>query len=136
MDRANTNRRFAVPGMKRLAVFLDWLASGSTYNNLRDKYDISKALISEIINAYVVHFRETAVRDHIKLPASGRLQEVMKDFELLCHLPGVCGALDGTFVEIGKPTEHGNMFWCYKHMYAITILAVVDGLSWPASWCW
>jgi hypothetical protein len=127
MERADTNRRCAVPGMKRLAIFVDWLATGSTYNNLHSKYDVSKGLISEIINAYVVYFRQTAVRDLIKLPEGERLQEVIKDFELLCHLPGVCGALDGTFVEIGKPTEHGNMFWCYKHKYAITVLAVVDG---------
>jgi hypothetical protein len=119
--------------MKRLAIFLDWLATGSTYNNLHAKYDVSKGLISELINTYVVHFRDTTVRDLIKLPAGEQLQEVMKDFELLCHLPGVCGALDGTFVEIGKPTEHGNMFWCYKHKYAITVLAVVNGRG---QFCW
>lgn len=114
-------------GMKRQAIFLDWLATGSTYNNLGHKYDISKGAISEIIHSYVSHFRETLVREQIRLPCDEELQQVMKEFESLCHLPGVCGALDGTFVEIAKPSEHGNMYWCYKHKYAITVMAVVDG---------
>lgn len=126
LEKAGTNLRFAIPAMKRLAVFLDWLASGSTYKSLADKYDISAASCTQIIHAGVTHFHATAVDDAIRVPAGDELDYVMKRFEELCHLPGVCGAVDGTFVEIAKPVEYGNMYWCYKHMYAITVLAVVD----------
>jgi hypothetical protein len=109
-----------------MAVFLDWLATGSTYKSLARTYDISPAIISRIIRSSVYHFRQTAVKDALKLPKGAELQHVMQEFELLCHLPGVCGALDGTFIEISKPVANGHLYWCYKHIHAITLLAVVD----------
>ena len=37
------------------------------------------------------------------------------------------GAIDGTFMQIKKPTEFGDTYYCYKHIMAIIILGCVDG---------
>lgn len=66
----------------------------------------------------------------IRIPEGEELQQVMTDFEALCNLPCVAGAIDGTFMRITKPPgAYGDTFYCYKKFSAIIILAVVDALG-------
>jgi hypothetical protein len=115
-----------VDGRKRFAILLDWFATGASYTTLAGKYDVSRVLISRIITQGVPHLRVRLVPEFLKLPSSGELRWGIREFERLCHLPGVCGALDGTFMEIQKPSLCGNEYYCYKGFYAIVLLAVVD----------
>ena len=50
----------------------------------------------------------------------------MIDFKALCGLPFCAGALDGTFMQIKKPTNFSDSYFCYKKFVAIIVLACVD----------
>lgn len=42
-----------------------------------------------------------------------QLDQTMVDFEGLCHLPDVGGALDDTFMFRMKPATHGDLYITY-----------------------
>lgn len=70
---------------------------------------------------------EHFVSDWIAFPSTDEaLMDTMRGFLGLCKLPGVCGAMDGTFMPIRKPSKNGDQYWCYKKYCALLVLAVVD----------
>ena len=62
----------------------------------------------------------------IKFPTGGELDLVTTDFESLCGLLLCAGTIDGTFMEIMKPTEFGDIYYSYIHITAIIVLDCVD----------
>eukprot|EP00117_Sycon_ciliatum_P032505 scpid94367/ scgid25191/ len=58
----------------------------------------------------------------LTFPSGKELEQTMQDFQGLCHLPGIAGALDKTFMRILKPVEHGDTYHCYKGFPAIVLL--------------
>ena len=51
---------------------------------------------------------------------------MISDFETLCCLPQCCGAVDGTFMKIKKPTLFGDAYHYYKGFSSILIVGCVD----------
>ena len=89
-------------------------------------YDVSKTVVGNIIHDAVYIFRKHMVPESIN-PTGGELVQVMTDFEGLCKLPGCCGAIDGTFIRIIKPSgPWGDVYYCCKKYTAIMIFACVD----------
>jgi hypothetical protein len=113
--------------MKRLAVFLYWLAHGESMPSVAGKFAIGISTVHAIVHAGVDLFHDSLVPDMVALPRGDRLLDVIRGFRGLCQLPMVCGALDGTFIEVAKPTgDSASLWWCYKSMYAMILLALVD----------
>lgn len=125
LARESTCYREAIPPRKRLAIFLHWLAHGESMPAVARAYDIAQSTVHNIVHAGVELFHDTLVPDMVVLPKGDKLLDVMRGFRGLCQLPMVCGALDGTFIEIAKP-ENPGLWWCYKSMYAMILLALVD----------
>ena len=112
LGKSDTTMRECVPADKRLAIFLSWLSNGTSFHALACTYDVSKAVVGNIIHDAVYIFRKHMVTESIKFPTGGELVQVMTDFEGLCKLPGCCGAIDGTFTKPAGPW--GDVYYCYK----------------------
>ena len=65
--------------------------------------------------------------DTILFPTGVELEQVVCDFESLCGMPHCSGALDGTFMKIQRPTEFGDLYFCYKCFTAIIVFGCVNG---------
>ncbi len=62
----------------------------------------------------------------IKLPSTpAKWKEIMDGFEGVCGFPNVCGARDGTLIEIERPCDHEG-WYCRKGYPAINVQGVVD----------
>ena len=125
-EKRDTRLRSCVPAHKRLAITLDWLASGAPLRSIAGKYDVGKATAGAITVSVVRALWRHMVPVEVRIPSAGEMQNVIADFESLCWLPGCAGALDGTFMHISRPKKWGDAYYCYKKFYSILILALVD----------
>lgn len=120
-------------GVEPLAVFamtLKWLATGIPYTEIAGKFCIAEQTAGKWARIVVDKLFTHVVPDLIRFPRGAELTRVMQDFECLSLLPGIAGAIDGSFIEILKPSvEFADRFWCYKNKIAILLLAVVDAVG-------
>lgn len=88
---------------------------------------MSKQTLQKWVPIVIEALDERLIPELIVFPSGRELHQVMRDFECLCHLPCVAGAIDGTFIELTKPSgQHADVYWCYKNKISILLLAVVD----------
>lgn len=126
LEKEDTCMRQSVPYAKRFAILLHWLAQGLSFAQLSALYGVAKSTAVSIVHEGVTMLLRCLVPVSIRFPTGTELEQVMVDFESLSGLPMCAGALDGTFMEIKKPSEFGDTYYCYKHMMAIIILGCVD----------
>lgn len=126
MEKRDTNRRQAIPGPKRMAIFLSYLAHGHKQTQLATMWDVSQPSVSNIIADGIAVFKQHMVRAEIRAVAGEAAQKVAEDFKKEWGLPNCIGAVDGTFFHIQQPSGWGDAYWCYKRMYGIIVLAVCD----------
>ena len=126
LEKSNTGMGTPIPGKKRLAILLHWLACGGAYKEVSDLYQFGHATLCKIVHEATAVLVEHLVPDVIVFPEQQELNRVMDDFESLCHLPRCCGAVDGTFMKIIKPVDFGDAYRCHKGYPAILILGCVD----------
>lgn len=120
-------RKDFIPPRKAFAATLRWLATGGCISHCQDDFGMARSTLQKhakiVVNALYYHFKPT----QIKWPTGGELTQVFTDFEQLCGLPLVAGAIDGSFIEFTKPKgPFASRYWCYKNKIAILLLAVVD----------
>ena len=126
MKKKDTKLRKAVPFAKRFAIVLHWLAHSLSFMQVSALYAVAKSTVISIVHEGVSVLLQRLVPVSIKFPTGSELDQVITDLESLCGLPFCVGAIDGTFMEIKKPTEFGDTYYCYKHFNAIIILGCVD----------
>lgn len=126
MAKQDTNYRSSIPGKKRMAIFLTYLAHGHKQEQLRLLYDVSQSVVSKIIRQGLLVFLEFMVAAEITVPVGQELLGVEAGFRSLAGMRGCIGAVDGSFFHINQPSGWGEAYWCYKHIYAILLLAIVD----------
>ena len=105
---------------------LHWLSQCLSFAQLAALYAIAKSVAVAIVHEGITMFLQELVPVSIKFPTGSELQQVMCDLESLCGLPCCAGAIDGTFMQIKKPTEFGDTYYCYKRYTAIIVLGCVD----------
>ena len=126
LRKKETNMRQPVSYSKRMAIILHWLAQCLSFSQVSAMYAIAKSTSVAIIHEGIHVLLERLVPESIKFPTGKELDQVMCDLESLCGMPMCAGALDGTFMQIKKPTEFGDTYYCYKHFMAIIVLGCVD----------
>eukprot|EP00117_Sycon_ciliatum_P000332 scpid75938/ scgid6440/ len=126
LERQRTHLRRTIPGCKRLAIALYFLAQGETYAEVAALFQVGQSTVTSIVHQVVTTLVGPLSAHTILFPTGRQLNRTMRRFEELCGLPMCCGAVDGTFQQIVKPDEYGDAYWCYKGYSAILLLARVD----------
>jgi hypothetical protein len=85
-----------------VAVTLFKLIHGTSLFVCSEMFTIGKSTYSAILRQ-IVRAINDCFRHEINWPTGERLQEVQRDFQQLCGLPTVAGAIDGTHINISKP---------------------------------
>lgn len=108
---------------------LYWLATGNTFESVCSDFCAAASTARKWIKITIIALHGIR-NDFIKFPVGDELKRVIDDFEGICKLPNVAGAIDGTIVELLKPTEpFQDRYWCYKNKIGIIVLAVVDAVG-------
>jgi hypothetical protein len=68
-----------------------------------------------------------ALWHEISWPTSERLIQIQNEYNFLCGLSGVVGAIDGTHISISKPRVGPKDYFYFKtHGYTLNCQVVVD----------
>ena len=126
IQKQNTRYRLAIPVVVRVACTLLKLAHGAGMRLCSELFAIGTSTVSSVVHD-TCRAINIALRHEIAWPTGNRLIQVQNDFELMCGLPAVVGAIDGTHISISKPRVGPEDYYYFKtHGYTLNCQAVVD----------
>ncbi|XP_066969032.1 uncharacterized protein [Macrobrachium rosenbergii] len=125
--KKNTVMRDAIPASQRLSVTLRYLATGSSFGDLKSSSAISPQSIGQIVMETckaLIH----CLKGYIQLPKTEEeWKGVARGFEERWNFPNCVGAIDGHHVETKKPTLSGSSYHNDKYrFFSIVLLALVN----------
>jgi hypothetical protein len=126
VQKQDTKYHLAIPVLVRIAVTLFKLTHGASLFVCSEMFVVGKSTCSAILRQTVRAIND-CLRHEINWPTEERLQEVQRDFQQLCGLPTVAGAIDGTHINISKPRYGAEDYYYFKSGgYSLNCQAVVD----------
>lgn len=125
-SRAKKGGSDVVPPRAKLAITLQYLATGCSQCSLESTWGWARSTISGIIKDTVGAMRNFLVKGNIKVPQGEELINVIQSFKA-AGLPCCAGAIDGCYLPIRCPSQiHGHQYYCYKKYHAILLMTVCD----------
>lgn len=85
---------------------------------MSDRFGVGKATCFRSLRRVISALFQIAYQ-YIKWPTGQKAVEIMDEFYNVSGLRGVIGAIDGTLIEINKPSENGDDYICRKGYSAI-----------------
>jgi hypothetical protein len=126
IQKQNTKYRLTIPVVVHVACTLLKLAHATNTRLCSELFAIGMSTVSNVIHD-TCRAINIALRHEIAWPIGNRLLQVQNDFKVLCGLPAVVGAIDGTHIHISKPRVGPEDYYYFKsHGYTLNCQAVVD----------
>lgn len=111
--RVKTRPHDNIPSKLRLAIVLEFLASGTICRHMSSVYRVSKAsmyqMIDQVCNALIIEFK-----GEFMTFSNENWLSVANEFNYRWNLPNCIGAIDGRHVPILCPPNSGSLFFNYK----------------------
>lgn len=134
-----TQRNHALTPHQQLQIALHWFGTGTSYHAVSDMHGVSKATVCRAIKTVVNSVNNNLLNNLVCWPID--VGEVVTQFFNLARMPLVCGAVDGTLINIDAPhgdeaafvDRHGN------HSINVMLVAGADlsffyvNANWPGS---
>lgn len=112
--KRNTRPNDNISPKAKLAMVLEFLASGSHQRHIASVYRVSAALLGRIIDqvcdAICVEFERDAFKTH----TTADWLEIASQYYAKWNFPNCLGAIDGKHVPIRRPPNAGSLFFNYK----------------------
>lgn len=122
--KKNTRPKDRIPGKLRLALVLEFLASGTIGRHMSSIYRISQAsfgiILDQVCEAIVLEFKS----EFMEFSDENWLK-VANDYNYKWNLPNCLGAIDGKHVAIMCPYNSGSLFYNYKVCILIEFLCLL-----------
>ncbi|XP_041448920.1 putative nuclease HARBI1 isoform X2 [Drosophila obscura] len=115
----------AIPPKAKLAIVLEFLASGDLQRHVCSTYRISKQHFEVIIGQVCEAICISLSKEFPKWHKDSMLQWA-KDFEEEWNFPNCIGAVGGKHVAIKAPPNSGSRFCNYKGFHSIVLMAICD----------
>jgi hypothetical protein len=126
VKKQDTKYRLAIPVLMRVALTLFKLTQGASLLVCSEMFAVGKSTCSAILRG-TVRAINNVLRHEISWPTRERLQQTRLDFQELCGLPAVAGAIDGTHINISRPKYGAEDYYYFKSGgYPLNCQAVVD----------
>lgn len=113
LEPKRKTRRDAIPPKLRLAMVLEYLASGCLERHVSSAYRVSKQsfgyILDEVCNAICI-----VLQDEQPDFTKTHWLQVANDFNARWNMPNCVGAIDGKHVAITCPKNAGSLFYNYK----------------------
>ena len=130
-----------VPLEKQLLVTLRYLCTPETYSSLSEKFDLSQSTCSDIVKRVCLAFCQVQ-RNIIVWPSQGEhVWRVQREFQEVCGLYGILGAIDGCHIPIKPPADDEQSYFNRKQRHSVVLQGICDSsgkftdvyAGWPGS---
>uniref|UniRef100_A0A1E1WI72 DDE Tnp4 domain-containing protein n=1 Tax=Pectinophora gossypiella TaxID=13191 RepID=A0A1E1WI72_PECGO len=106
--------------------FYRYLASGTSYKRLQNKYRISKKTLAKLIKETCGIIWKVLAPTEMAAPNTESWKRISEEFKENANFPHCLGALDGKHIRIQCPRNSGSLYFNYKKYNSIVLLALVD----------
>ena len=114
------------PGLK-LAITLRYLASGESYKSLMYGFRVPHNTISLMIPQVYQAIIDEYTDEVISCPTSQHeWNQVAEHFGSRWNFHHALGAIDGKHIAMKAPKNSGSLYYNYKGLFSIILLALVD----------
>lgn len=124
-----SNPRLGLSVEKKLAVTLHYLKDTGSIIVTANAFGISRSTVSSTVKTVCAAIDNYIGSVYLKIPNGDELKSVAKNFEEQFAFPQVLGAVDGTRIQIVKPTEDAQNYVSYKMKYTLNVQAVGDSVG-------
>lgn len=118
--------REPVPVDKRIAIALYKLASCCEYRVVANQFGIHKSTVQKFLYLFCSTVKRHLSNKFIYLPSTEEATLIGRRFSEKCHIPQICGAIDGTHIPITAPRKGYRDFINRKMWASYNMQAVVD----------
>ncbi|RXN13484.1 nuclease HARBI1 [Labeo rohita] len=126
ITRADSMMRKAIGPAQRLAICLQYLATGDSFRTIAFSYRVSHSTVAGIVQDVASAIWEALVEDTMPVPKKEDWRAIADQFYARWNFPNCLGAIDGKHVLLQAPANSGSLFFNYKSSYSLVLLAVVD----------
>ncbi|XP_026481681.1 uncharacterized protein LOC113388523 [Ctenocephalides felis] len=127
IQKQNTQMRDSIPAEERLIVTLRFLATGRSYECLKFSSGISPQSLGRIIPETCRVIYEVLQKEYMKFPTTtAEWKKIAEDFDTRWQFPNCGGAMDGKHIRIACPPNTGELYYNYKKIYSIVLMALVN----------
>ena len=110
LQRQDTNFRSTIPPGLKLVVFLIYLATGASYTELGNNFQVGKKTVQKFLSDVAT----AIVEEVVNCPTThGCWLEIARQLEARWNMPYRFGALDGKHIRIRKSMNSGSVNFTY-----------------------
>ena len=111
---------------EKLACTLRFLATGESYASLQYQFRTSKSTISLFIPEVCEAIYEILKERYLSFPTSEEeWLKISDDIYKHWQFPNSIGCMDGKHIAIFNSPESGSLFYNYKKIFSVVLLALV-----------
>ncbi|XP_049317925.1 uncharacterized protein LOC125780192, partial [Bactrocera dorsalis] len=125
LPKRNTRPNDFIPTKAKLAIVLEYLASGDIQRHIASCYRISKQHFGRIVSD-VCKGICSVLKNEIPDWTEHSLLEISNCFRTQWNFPNCVGAIDGKHIAIKAPPKSGSIFYNYKGFHSIVLMATCD----------
>lgn len=118
--------REPVPVDKRIAIAVYKLASCCEDRVVANHFGVHKSTVQKFVYLFCSTVKRHLAKKFISLPSSEEAALIARRFSEKCHIPQICGAIDGTHIPITAPGKGYRHFINRKMGASYNMQAVVD----------
>lgn len=127
VTRENTRLRDCIAPEKVLALGLDRLAHGNSYESIGPVFNIGRLTVPEAVQD-VVEALFNLRNDYIKFPTTeAETRQCIATFEDVSDLPNIVGAIHGSHIKIAAPLDSAVDYLSRYQHHEFIVQAIVDG---------
>ena len=120
----DTRFRQAIPSRVRLLTFLHHVMLGASYVVVSPQYGIAPSTVSKCVHQVTSAILQHMWSAYIRLPTVEQGLRSMTAWELQTHIPGIIGAVDGTHIQIRRPSKDGERYFNQKGFYSLNVQGI------------
>uniref|UniRef100_A0AAZ3QEB9 DDE Tnp4 domain-containing protein n=1 Tax=Oncorhynchus tshawytscha TaxID=74940 RepID=A0AAZ3QEB9_ONCTS len=128
ITRMDTNYRESICPVERLAICLQFLATGYSYRTIGFSFRVRWSTVAGIVPSVEQVIWDCLVGEYIPVPKEEDWRAIAAEFLERWNFPNCLGSIDGRHVVIQAPPCSGLQFYNYKGTYSVVLLAVVDAI--------
>jgi hypothetical protein len=121
IEKKSTVFREPVPSDRRLAIFLYHVAHGATLLAISNQFACGKStvcgIVTEITEAIIQHL----TKKYISFSTTEQAMRSIEFWRAKSGIPGVVACLDGTHIQIIRPSKSGTAYFNRKGYYSINV---------------